>query len=614
MDEFPLCPECEEEYKDPKCRRFHAETTACEKCGPELTLNDTHNFGATVNGYDAITKASELLKKGEIISVKGIGGFHWVCALNKDSIEKLRKLNKRPNKPFALMVKDLDMAREYVEISDEEEKVLTSPAKPITLLKRRPGPPPVPGPIEAASNLSTLGIMLPYTALHYLLFEHIDQPLIYTSANIKDEPISYRKDQQKTQYLLVHERSISNPVDDSVVKIVNNKPLFLRKSRGFVPYSFDVPRRFAQKLQNMQILALGAEMNSSISVYKDGKIWVSEYIGNTWNLKTFEYFKKKVGDFLKLLGCKPDVILCDKHPVYATSEYAEDLAEEFKAKLIKVQHHKAHVTGAYLENLADIGSDDGRNNDIEFIGISADGTGYGDDQTVWGGECFHFKNGKFHRVGCNNQFMLIGGEIAVRDYEKLAVALLMKYFSNEQVYEFMEKLEFKLMKNDLNVLIKMHEENFNCFPTTSIGRVLDAISFVLGLKEKRTYEGEGALVLESYAMKSDAKLPIDIKIYKDEDRWKISYKNLFEYLMKNLNKKKEDLARIALLYIAESFKELLNKADTSKNLPRVFSGGVAQSSIITPILMDAGVLTHKNIPAGDGGISFGQIACYLFCS
>jgi hydrogenase maturation protein HypF len=578
MKKFKICSFCQEEYQNPSNRRYHAQTVACSKCGPRLEL---YYQGKPITTKNPIKKAAQLLKKGEILAIKGIGGFHWACLCRDKIVKELRKITGRPFKPFAIMAKDFNMLKKIVKINKTAEKLLTNPARPIVVLNKKQKK-----SFKEISSLDTLGVMLPYTGLHYLLFDFLNEPLVMTSGNFPDEPITYQLNQQPFKYCLNHNRPIINPIDDSVIKVIKNQPLFLRRSRGYVP----LPITFNQSnyhSPNQTILALGAELANTICLYKNNQAILSEYLGNTANFLSFERFKKTVNKFLKFYQAKPDLIAVDLHPQYNTAKYGQELAERLKVPLVKIQHHLAHIFSVAGEcNLKD------------FVGISCDGLGYGLDEKIWGGEIFKVKDGDIKRIGSLEEQIMIGGDLAVKEPARMLLSILTKFLDKKDVWRIMKKFysqkEFELLYNQL-------QENFNCFATTSTGRVLDAASVFLGFCLKRTYEGEPAMKLEA-----NSSIPYsDLKsmIIKQKDRWILKATPIFEYLIKNNQRDKKRLAATVQLYLAQG---LLKIAQKYKK-PIVFSGGVAYNRIITSYFLKHGVLVNQQVPAGDGGISFGQI-------
>ncbi|MCK4555790.1 MAG: Sua5/YciO/YrdC/YwlC family protein, partial [Candidatus Aenigmarchaeota archaeon] len=358
LKDFEMCDSCREEYGNPENRRFHAETIACEKCGPVLSL---FAAGKKASVKDPISETAKLILKGKIVSIKGLGGYHLAClADNKKAVAELRARTSRPNKPFAVMVRDIKMAREIAHVSAVEEKILLSSSRPITLLKARRKIP--------VSELDTIGILLPYTALHTLLFDHLDEPLAMTSSNRADEPITSSLNEQFAEYVLEHNRRIARRADDSVVKPIAGKTMILRRSRGFVPMPIELEI-------NSPVLALGSDSMNTFCLAKDGKAVLSQHIGSLSNPKTFLRYKDEVESFMKLYNFQPKIISCDMHPDYNSTAFAKELAKRFSAKLVPVQHHIAHAESCAREHGLS-----------GYAAIVCDGSGHGLDGKVWGGE------------------------------------------------------------------------------------------------------------------------------------------------------------------------------------------------------------------------------------
>jgi hydrogenase maturation protein HypF len=592
MDEFDMCDECKKEYTDPMDRRYHAQTIACHNCGPKLKLICNNLEIKTDSDLDTIEQAVKMLKNGKIISIKGVGGFH-ICSLTDDNNAlKVRHMLNRLDKPFALMVKDLEMLEKVAYFNEKERELITSPQRPIVVLRKKEG-------FKFVSELDSLGIMLPYTALHFLLFDLIDEPLLFTSANLPGDPVNI--DENLGEFHLTHSRKIINRCDDSVMKVIGNKNFFLRRSRGFAPIPIKIP------IHCKPTLALGAEMNSTICVSNDKDVYMSQYIGNTKNIKTFEFFKDTIKDYLKLTKIKPEIITCDLHPEYFTTKYAEKLIAEFGSKLIKIQHHKAHIASVAAEH-----------NLNEYIGISCDGTGFGEDGNIWGGEVFYFKNNNFTRVGSLENQPMLGGDSAVKNPKKMLFGILSKFLSKVELQELNLFSGF-----EMDMLFKQISEDYNIVNTSSTGRVLDAISSLLEICDNSSYDARPILLLESFSNNlhfSDLKNSlihelIKTKVEDKEGRMILNTTHLVKEIFSKFIQFKDSpneieyvknkLAYLSQYYIAEGLYQIASMFD--KEIPIVFSGGVAYNNIISEYMINKGVLINKNIPCGDGGISYGQV-------
>lgn len=576
MSDFEMCGFCKKEYTDPMNRRYHAQTAACDSCGPKLAL---HHNGEQIKG--GIKETAELIKKGEIIAIKGIGGFHIACSARDDTISRLRKIEKiRENKPFAVMVRDFEMLEKIAEFNEIEEKLLKSKERPILILKKLNE-----NSLVSVSKLDTIGVMLPYTGLHYLLFDHLNEPIVMTSSNLPESPITTELEEQFVPYVLDNDRRIVNPLDDSVIKVIADKKLFIRRSRGFVPDAIKVAGD--RKGVNKQILALGAEMMNTFCACREGNATLSGHIGNTRSMETFEYSKKMLNKFLNFTKTKPNLLISDLHPRYNTSIYAEELSKKLNIPLIRVQHHLAHVYSVAAEhNLED------------FAGIACDGLGFGSDGKIWGGEIFC----NSQRIGSLEEHVMLGGDSAVKNPSKMLMGILMKFLDESEVKKIMLKLKY-YSNNEIDLLSKQYNEKFNCIETTSTGRVLDAASALLGICDKRTYDGEPAMMLEAFSSE-----PYDLKpVIEKKDRRILKTTPVFEYLIENIDKDKKRLAATVQRYIAEGLYEIADKY----RKPIVFSGGCAYNRIMTGYLVGKGVYVNEKVPAGDGGVSFGQVGYVL---
>ena len=572
MNEFKMCSKCKKEYTHPLDRRYHAQTIACKDCGPQLLfLKEKQNISGKTD-KETIKKAVNLIKKGEAIAIKGIGGFH-ICSLsNKTSVQKVRKMLNRPNKPFAVMTKNIDMAKEFACISPQEEKLLTSPQRPIVVLNKKKDI------YYDISELDSIGLMLPYTALHYLMFDFINEPLLMTSCNIPGEPVSITEKIGK--YFLTHERKIVNRCDDSVLKVIKNQTFYLRRSRGYTPIPIKLPKNCKDTV------AVGAELNNMICAVKKNKCFISQYIGETSKYEAFNFLKETVNQFIKLTRLKPEIIACDLHPQYNSTIYAKKLAEKYNAKLVQIQHHKAHVASVAAEHKLK-----------DYIGIATDGLGYGEDGKIWGGEIFKVKNkNNFTRVGQLENQPQLGGDSATIYPKKMLFGILSKILDEKKLINY-----GLFNKKESSIYLKILENKNNVPMTSSVGRILDATSALLGLCDKRTYDGRPAMILESIATK-----PLELEpVLKIQNRKTILMTTpLFQYLVDNIKRDKGQLAATAQMYIA---KGLFNIAkQENKKIPIVLSGGVGYNTMISEYMIKNNVLFNKEIPCGDGGICYGQ--------
>jgi len=575
MKEFSMCDACEKEYTNPLDRRYHAQTIACKNCGPKLRLLDGKKDITAASDKKTIQKAMDLILSNQFISIKGVGGFH-ICSLsNKESVNNVRKALHRNHKPFAIMCKDVAMVNSIADINEKEKSLLTSSQRPIVVLQKKQKK-----MFSAVSELNSIGVMLPYTALHYLLFDFCDEPLLMTSCNIPGEPVEITE--KIGRYFLTHQRTIVNRCDDSVLKTIHNHTFFLRRSRGYVPIPVKLP------IECKDTLAVGAELNNVICAVKKNHAYLSQYIGQTEKLETFNYFKETIETFIKLTRLKPTIIACDLHPSYHSSAYAKELEKRFHAKLMKIQHHKAHVASVAAEH-----------NLHDYIGIALDGLGYGDDRTIWGGEIFSVSNDvDFTRVGHLELQPQLGGDSATIFPKKMLFGILNRFLDDQEI----EKLDL-FESNEQKMYQQMIKEQFNVIQTSSTGRILDAAAAFLNLCEKRTYDGRPAMLLESAATDP---YEIDPIITEKNGTSVLMTTPLFQYLYEHKSKNKQKLAATAQMYIAKGVISIAKKYAIEHNLPMVLSGGVAYNSMITGHLLKNQVLVNKEIPAGDGGTCYGQ--------
>ncbi len=598
FNEFPLCDECQREYWNILDRRYYAQSIACPKCGPQYELIYENK---TIKGLDGIIKTAELIDEGRMVAIKGIGGYHIACKTDDDVVFKLRDKLGRPQQPFAIMARNLEVVRKVAYVSKDEEREMTSYIRPITVLKKK-------NPDEffaVAPYLDTIGVMLPYSPLHYILFNYLKSDfIVMTSANKPGEPM-YIDDgvfSLELDAYLRHNLKIHNRVDDSVIKFVGKRRLIIRRSRGFVPKVIELKGC-------LDGIAVGAELYNSITLVKDGKAVVSQYIGNTANFRTFnEFFKRAVDFFMNFINLKPKFIACDLHPLYNTTNFAEKLSQKLNVPLYKVQHHFAHA----LSVMAERGID-------KAIAITVDGVGYGFDGTIWGGEVLliDFEKGVFKRVGRLEKFRLIGGDLAT----KYPLRVLFSILYNAKRLDLLEGYEKYLREGEsFEIFEKFYETGI---VATSMGRVLDAVSVMLEICFERTYEGEPAMKLESIVdpFECDVKPKIDVvreesvysKPYVDEEfrvktgdvkviRISDFIANCMEEYLEGESKGK--IAYKVVKYLAEGFAEIVKGYD----YPIIASGGVCFNSYFIPLIEEhVDVYVNEKVACGDNGVSFGQV-------
>ncbi len=577
MKDFPMCSDCLKEYKDPMDRRYHAQTISCPKCGPKYVFYDKNknNLGSK----NAVKNFTEEIDSGKIGVIKSWGGMHLCCNLSE--IPRFREWYNRPQKSFAVMVKDIKTAEKYGKITDYEKEVLKSNKRPIVLVKKRK--------CETASpGLNTIGLFLPYTGLHHILFSYLkNDALLMTSANIPGEPmLTKNKDALKlnADCYLLHNRKIPNRIDDTVIKIWKKNKFFIRKSRGYVPDPLDVSYK-------NNILSVGPGENITASLSHDKKLFSTQYIGNSKYYSVLEFLDESIRHLMNLTFEKPtlDAVVMDKHPGYDSRIIAKKFSEEFKSPLFEVQHHHAHAASLMLEHNLD-----------EIVILSLDGLGYGDDGNFWGGEVLYSNFESYDRVGHLEYIPLIGGDKATLDPRRLVFAIFNK---------FGKKMFFE--GNKANVFSKLIDKS----PlSSSMGRVLDALSCYLGVCCTRTYDGETAMKLEKYLAKGK-------NIYSFESNIKDGVVDTFD-LFRQLDEKakkpfsEKDKADISFSFVKTVVDSLCDIAISSAQENRVkhigISGGVSYNIPIVEMVEKRlkkdgfDLFVHNRIPNGDGGISAGQ--------
>jgi len=596
MFEFPMCPTCQKEYTNPIDRRFHAQTIACQHCGPSVYL--TSNSGETLDSKDPIREAGKLLEKGYIVAVKGNGGFHVAAATTRNEpIARLRKVKHRREKPFAIMARDLPTVKTFAEVSPKEAELLTSYFKPIILLNKS----------EdyylsdlIAPGLHNVGVMLPYTGLHFMLFDAVKEPaFVMTSANAPNEPIVVDNDEAVEKlgsivdFFLFHNRMIAQRCDDSVVRLYEGRDLsIVRRSRGYAPEPIQLKKK-AKKC----VLGLGAEENVTACILLGDKAFVSQHIGDVENVETLEFLRNTVSHLIRLTNAKIDVIACDLHPKFATTRLAYELSESFGCQVVQVQHHHAHLAALMAEH-----------NLSELVGIVCDGFGYGLDGSAWGGEILHGFEDGFERLGHLQAQPMVGGDLATV-YALRIVAGMLYGLTDVKEWLLGYSDRFPHGETEIEVIVRQLEKGI-IYKTSSCGRVLDAVSALLGICYERTFEGEPAMKLESAAVRGKDVLGLEPKIGSNVVDTSFLLNTIFN------NKKKysvADLAYSAEDYLAKSLAELaVNEAERLDVKAIGFSGGVAYNEHITKTIRqrveEDGIkfITHRLIPVGDAGTSTGQ--------
>jgi hydrogenase maturation protein HypF len=587
---FIPCDRCKREYADPENRRFYAQTIACPVCGPGYRLLDASGREFKEPVETAIRK----LLEGKVLAIKGVGGIHLAClAKDDEAVSDLRTRRQRPQQPFAVMA-PLDMIKKFAQVSRVEEALLTSKEKPIVVLRKSAG---YDLSAHVAPGLRNIGVVLPYTALHHMLFEKIDQPLVMTSANPRGEPmIRDNKEILKNNaadYYLLHDQEILNRCDDSVIKIVNERPVFIRRSRGYVPRPAAL-----RNTKNKTVLALGAGENDTFCLLKGDNAFLSQHIGNTENLHTMEYLQEAIENLLRLMPSKIDAIACDLHPSFNTTKLAAQLGERYNAPVTRVQHHHAH-----LLSLA------GEHDLNEIVGICCDGVGYGTDGKAWGGEVFTLKDREIERIGHLKEQPMPGGDLAAHYPARMAAGILYEEYSQEKLHEILSELYFRHGKKEIGVVLAQLEKGINVQSTTSTGRVLDAAAALLGVCQYRTYEGEPAMKLEAAAIGGkDLDFPVVI------EKGILDTSALLKEVVGAKKKHKiKDITYSLETALARGLATIAVDAARKKNIGTIgVSGGVAYNDVFVRTIAkcvkenNLKFVQNEKVPCGDGGISYGQ--------
>jgi hydrogenase maturation protein HypF len=619
MASFPLCPECLQEYHDPADRRFHAQPIACPACGPRLTLTDPQGR-PLANRDEALVRSVGLLESGQILAVKGIGGYHLaVDACNGEAVRRLRERKKRYEKPFAVMAADLAAARSMARLNSREEHLLASPESPIVIVSRTEDCPV--SPLVAPGN-ALLGLMLPYTPVHHLLFrtgstfdvqgsgqepgtrnQEPRNAFVMTSANLSDEPIAFQ-DADALQrlsgiadYFLMHDRPIHIRSDDSVIRVFQGRPLFYRRSRGYTPRAIRLP------FESPALLAVGAELKSSVCLLKGDQAFLSQHIGDLQNHAASDSFRQTIHHLSGLLEISPGTVACDQHPDYLSSLYAAACG----LPLTTVQHHHAHLAACMAEN--------GLTGEV--IGLVFDGTGYGNDGTVWGGEFLAGGYDRFRRAGHFCRVRLPGGDTAVREPWRMALAFLYAALG-ESALDLNHPVTRYLAAEEKSIFNAMLARGLTSPLTSSCGRLFDAVAALLNLRHTVSYDGQAAIELEARAESSGENpvQPYAVRLFND-GLHQIDFSPLFPSILHDLEHG-VSAAVIAHRFhatVAWASVETCIRISRDSGLDRVIlSGGVFQNRLLSEMvytgLVQKGlqVFTHRLTPPNDGCIALGQAA------
>ncbi len=565
MDKFKMCNACEKEYHDPTNRRYHAQPIGCWECGPTTNMR--------------IDEAVKILEEGKILALKGVGGYHLLCdATNDEAVKLLRERKHRPSKPFAIMVKTLEEAKKLAKINPKEQTLLTSNKRPIVLLQAKPNTLSK----YVAPHISKIGIFLPYTPLHLLVLEKCNRPLVATSANVTDEPIatnleSMQKLEGVYDALLDHDREIVNGCDDSVTMVVKNQTIMIRRARGYAPSAIKLPFKLDKK-----VLALGANQKNTIAIGFDNHVILSPHIGDLDTIESVGYFEKNIEILKRVYAFTPDIVACDKHPNYESTKYAKANFTNIK----EIQHHYAHI----LSVMAEKGIKE------KVLGVAFDGTGYGDDGTLWGGEFLVCDYTGYERVAHLKPFRLLGGARAIKEPRRVALSLLFDLYS-EKVLQIQNPTTKAFSQKELAIHYKAWQKGLNAPLSSSMGRLFDAVASLTGICQEMSFEGESGMLLEEMYDKNITE-SYPIAIYDDE----IDFLPMIEDIV-------NDKPKEAISKFFNTIVEIIIAIAGEYDLLLVLSGGVFQNRVLVELILEKipDAIFPNEIPPNDGGVALGQV-------
>ena len=623
MKKFEMCPECRTEYENPIDRRFHAQPNACPTCGPQLQVWDTGGK-KLAERHDALLQAVKAIEAGKIVAVKGIGGFHLMTdARNDEAVRRLRERKHREEKPFALMFPSLEDVKKECEVDKLEERLLLSPESPIVLLSRIIGHShfhlPASISTSVAPNNPYLGCMLPYSPLHHILMGQLGFPVVATSGNLSDEPICTDEHEaldrlhEIADVYLVHNRPIVRHIDDSIVRVMMGRELVIRRARGYAPLPITIRTQHA-----VSLLAVGAHLKNTIALTSDSNVFVSQHIGDLETKESLDAFHSVVADFQTMYNCKPEYIVCDLHPDYLSSKFARSTG----IPLLEVQHHNAHVASCMAENQLE----------GEVLGVSWDGTGYGLDGTIWGGEFLLTTKTSFERVATFRPFRLPGGEKAIKEPRRTALGMLYELFGDEVFRRQDLPPLHAFTSTELELLNQVLLKRVNTPITTSVGRIFDAVASLIGLQQRVNYEGQAAMELEfltaqsktkeSYAFTmDDGRMLIEKPVAQLENEnqksltiidWSPFINGILEDVRHNT------ISPIIAAKFHNTLVEIIIAVAKKIGQPRVvLSGGCFQNRYLTERAVkrlqeeEFRPSWHQRVPPNDGGIALGQLYAAL---
>ncbi|MGC8886633.1 MAG: carbamoyltransferase HypF [Verrucomicrobiia bacterium] len=608
MKDFKMCAECAEEYNNPNDRRYHAQPIACPVCGPHIELWD--KGGNTIEMfYNAIVESVRQILDGKIVAVKGLGGFHLIVdAQNEDAVLRLRKLKHREEKPLAVMFPSIEYVKDICLINKIEEELLLSPEAPIVLVHKNRNK--IDGKIapSVAPNNPYIGAILPYTPLHHILLREIGKAVVATSGNISDEPIcidereALERLKNIADLFLVHNRRIVRHIDDSVVAVVRDKPMVIRRARGYAPLPIEIP------VNTRPTIAVGGQLKNTVGFAFGTRVFLSQHIGDLETLQAYIAFKKTVNDLPCLYEKQPQAIVSDLHPDYASTQFAESSG----VPLVKVQHHYAHIMSCVAENRVN----------LPVLGVSWDGTGYGGDGTIWGGEFLYVDENGFRRVAHFKLFPLLGGDTAIKEPRKAALGMLYEAFGdvlNKQIPTI-----HSFSNEELAINLARLKSGKSIPLTSSAGRIFDAVASIIGLRQICKYEGQAAMELEfaTDGINTEETYPISLLENKDKANENnkvakflnliLDWKPLLESIINDYCGG-ESIRKISARFHNSMVKFIVEVVKRIREKQIVLSGGCFQNRYLTEkverdlLKLGINVYRHQNVPPNDGGLALGQI-------
>ncbi len=598
MKNFKMCPDCEKEYHNPEDRRFHAQPVACPVCGPHIELWNSEGDILSIK-ENAIEQTIDLINKGKILAIKGLGGFHLVIdAANENAVINLRRRKHREEKPFALMFPNIQSVKQVCEVNELEERLLLSPESPIVLLRRKKFSEEIEISRLVAPDNPYLGIMLPYTPLHHILMKFLGKPIVATSGNLSEEPIcideyeALRRLKGIADYFLVHNRPILRHCDDSIARIVNNREFIIRRARGFAPLPYLIENESDDSL-----IAVGGHLKNTIALKKRNQIFISQHIGDLSTVESFNAFKKTIDDFQKLYEVDKKKFVGDLHPEYLSTKFLKESQFEFKL----VQHHLAHIAACKIENQVE----------GEALGVSWDGTGYGLDGKIWGSEFFIIDDESFEHIGQFRKFHLPSGEKAIKEPKRTLAGVLYEIYGRDILKS--KILRSKFSDTELNLIINQIEKKINSPECVSAGRLFDAISSLTGISDYSNFEGQAAMKLE-FVINNQTNDFYKCD-FRKEEIFIIDWMKIIIGIESDLENQ-IDKGIIAAKF-HNSLTEIIVEFAKKSGLKKVIlSGGCFQNIYLLERTIkrlqeeNFKVYWHQRIPTNDGGISVGQIAAF----